>query len=343
MQSERQSVVSPALCPFRRFCHRLMMEKTTATRAAALWQLKLQDDPNNPELLRQFDIWLKADPGHHQAWADVSRTITLLQQASPERRHYKVPAAPTVYKPVWKRRVFQTWAGGVAALACVGMVLFAPDAMVWVRADYSTGYSQTKEVQLQDGSVVQLAPRSAVAIQFTKTSRAVTLLRGQALFTVQHNAQVPFTVKIGAVTATDLGTVFDVARDDHHTTVAVKEGSSRVSAPGDLAAYQDLYAGDWLRVTGHVTQTGKQNPDMVGAWATGLLVARSMRVADFVTALRPWSQRHIFVLDKRLAEKRVTGVYNVHDPMRALRLAVRPHGGNVQTVLPDLALVTGPG
>lgn len=335
--------MSPALCPFRRFCHRLMMEKTTATRAAALWQLKLQDDPNNPELLRQFDIWLKADPGHHQAWADVSRTITLLQQASPERRHYKVPAAPTVYKPVWKRRVFQTWAGGVAALACVGMVLFAPDAMVWVRADYSTGYSQTKEVQLQDGSVVQLAPRSAVAIQFTKTSRAVTLLRGQALFTVQHNAQVPFTVKIGAVTATDLGTVFDVARDDHHTTVAVKEGSSRVSAPGDLAAYQDLYAGDWLRVTGHVTQTGKQNPDMVGAWATGLLVARSMRVADFVTALRPWSQRHIFVLDKRLAEKRVTGVYNVHDPMRALRLAVRPHGGNVQTVLPDLALVTGPG
>ncbi|MFT9018746.1 FecR family protein [Acetobacter malorum] len=335
--------MSPALCPFRRFCHRLMMQKTTATRAAALWQIKLQDDPNNPELLRQFDIWLKADPCHPQAWADVSRTITLLQQASRERRYYKIPPAPTAYKPVWKRRVVLGWAGGVAALACVGMVLFAPDAMVWVKADYSTGYSQTKEVQLQDGSVVQLAPRSAVAIQFTKTSRAVTLLRGQALFTVQHNAQVPFTVKIGAVTATDLGTVFDVAMDDHHTTVAVKEGSSRVSAPGILAAYQDLYAGDWLRVTGHVTQTGKQNPEMVGAWATGLLVARAMRVADFVTALRPWSQRHIFVLDKQLAEKRVTGVYNVHDPMQALRLAVRPHGGNVQTVLPDLALVTGPG
>lgn len=336
-------MVAGTLCSLRRSCPRLMMEKTTATRAAALWHVKLQDDPNNPELVRQFDVWLRADPRHPQAWAEVNKTITLLQQVAPERRRAERPAAQAAHKPVWKRRAVQSWAGGLAALACVSLFMFAPDARIWAQADYSTGYSQTKEVRLRDGSVVQLAPRSAIAIRFTQTTRIVTLLRGQGLFTVHHNAQRPFTVKAGAVTATDLGTVFDVAMEDNHTTVAVKEGSSRVAAPGALGATQDLYAGDWMRVSGHTTQTGKQNPEMVGAWATGLLVARDMRVSDFVAALRPWSHRHIFVLDQQLAEKRVTGVYNVRAPMQALRLAVRPHGGNVQTVLPDLALVTGPG
>lgn len=321
-----------------------MTNKAPPRRAAANWLMLLQDEPENKALQAQFAHWLAADPCHAQAWTAITQTVATLKLAPPERQHYALPAAQAPqHAPAHglKRPVWGLWAGGVGAVAvCAVLAMFAPDAQLWLKADYYTGYSQTQNVHLADGSSVRLAPRTALAVNITATTRTLTLLRGEALFTVRHNAQVPFVVMAPGTKATDLGTVFDVLAEQGSTTVAVKEGSSRVELLQTPGQWQDLHAGGWLSVAGGQSRSGAQAPDRVGTWADGLLVARNLSVADLVARLRPWSHQRIILLNKALAQKHVTGVYDLSNPLKALQLAVRPHNGQVNTMLPGVLLVT---
>lgn len=321
-----------------------MTDKSSLRRAAANWYMQLQEEPENQALKARFKLWLAADPHHVQAWAAISQTIATLQQAPPERQHYVLPAAQAPQRApahIIKRRIWRLGAGVAGAIAaCAVLALFAPDVQLWFKADYYTGYSQTQNVYLADGSSVRLAPRTALAVNITSTTRTITLLRGEALFTVHHNSQVPFVVMAPYTKATDLGTVFDVLIEQGSTIVAVKEGSSRVEPLQLLGHGNDLRAGNWVSVAGEKVVSGTQSPDRIGVWADGVLVARNLSVADLIERLRPWSHQRIILLNKALAKKHVTGVYDLSNPLKALQLAVRPHNGQVNTMLPGMLLVT---
>lgn len=321
-----------------------MTDKSSLRHAAANWHMQMQEEPENKALKARFTLWLAADPRHVQAWAAISQTVATLKQAPPERQHYVLPAARApqrAHAHITKRRVWQLCAGGAGGVAaCAVLAMFAPDVQLWFKADYYTGYSQTQNVRLADGSNVRLAPRTALVVNITATNRTLTLLRGEALFTVRHNAMVPFVVMAPGTKATDLGTVFDVLIEQGSTTVAVKEGRSRVEPLQFQGHGQDLHAGNWVSVAGEHVLSGNQSPDGVGAWTDGLLVARNLSVADLVARLRPWTHKRIILLNKTLAQKHVTGVYDLSNPLKALQLAVRPHNGQVNTMLPGVLLIT---
>lgn len=316
-----------------------MTETQSARRAAANWHILLRDEPDNVQLSQQFAEWLATDPRHAQAWAAINKTVATLQNAPPERQAYVLPGQGR--KSLWATLSFRFAVSGMAAFACLALFLFGEDTLLWLRSDYYTGYSQTQHIQLADGSTVNLAPRSAIAVHLTPTDRRITLLRGEALFNVSHNALRPFVVTTPNARATDLGTVFDITAEHGKTTLAVKEGSSRLEALGSLGRWNDLHAGEWMSVSGVHTLSGRSEPDRIGTWVDGVLVARTMRVADLIARLRPWTHKRIIVLDGSLAEKQVTGVYDLTNPLKALQLAVRPHNGKVDTLLPGVLLVTG--
>src|SRR5690606_35539212 len=96
-----------------------------------------------------------------------------------------------------------------------------------------------RDVTLDDGSVVVLAPDSRLTVLSASGagSRDVELT-GQAVFQVAHDATRPLRVRAGALTTEVLGTRFVVRayRDDEAITVALVEGSVRVSAVGDARA-----------------------------------------------------------------------------------------------------------
>lgn len=302
----------------------------------------LREDPDDPILASQFAQWLAADHSHAQAWAEVCQTIDTLLTAPVERQHYELPG-PHKPRLAWHKRLsVRLWAGSAAAMACAILTLFGPDTLLWLRADYYTGYGQTQHIHLADGSTIALAPRSAIAVHMTANARAITLLRGEALFDVQHNAQRPLTVTTTNSVATDLGTVFDVLTGQGRTTLAVKEGSSRFERRTHPSQGHDLHAGEWMSLMATQSMAGQIPPDSIGAWADGVLVARSLRLADLAARLQPWTRRRIVILDRTLAEKRVTGVYDLNNPLKALQLALRPHGGTVGTLVPGVLLVMGP-
>ncbi len=93
------------------------------------------------------------------------------------------------------RRVMRWKANASFAGSSSGCVVAVVAVATWVaffdRSDYSTQVAEIRELPLGDGSVLTLGAQSALDVRFTETERIVRLDRGEAFFSVAHNAARP--------------------------------------------------------------------------------------------------------------------------------------------------------
>ncbi|MFT8720589.1 FecR family protein [Acetobacter sp.] len=322
-----------------------MTEPRSPDEVAAGWYIFLREEPDDRDLRRQFEVWLRESPLHQQAWTEINETLGVLASVPPERkkspgmgrRNGSMPANDRV----GPRRVRMASFAGVAIAACVAAFVLVPDLTLRLRADHYTQAGVTEDIHLADGSEVILAPRSALAIHINADERRITLLRGEAYFVVHHDPSRPFTVTTGSVTTTDIGTAFDTRTEGGETSVAVREGAVHVSGTGGLPFERDLHAGDRIDVKGSQVEAGSQSPETVGLWRDGMLVAQGNTIAEMVTALQPWTRTHIIIAHDTLAARRVSGSYDLRHPETSLQLIVHPYGGKVMSVTSWLAVVAG--
>lgn len=301
------------------------------------WLLRLEDAPADSRVRAAAAAWRDAAPAHAQAWQRAERAYRLISARNPAGR--TAPAVVPIARPRRKRPL---WVAGVAAaLAACLMLVYLPDLTLQLQADVVTRTAEARDVTLEDGSVVQLAPRTALSVRFSDERRSVALLAGQAFFSVQPNAARPFDVTAGDVTVTVVGTAFDVRVSDETLVVGVQQGTVDVRSARSTTR---LRAGDQLairRQQGGQQQT-KVPPDEVAAWRDRRLFVEDMTVADVVDELRRYTPGWIVLTDDALARRQVTGLYDLRHPDRALRALVGPFGGTVREVTPMLQIVSGP-
>lgn len=90
----------------------------------------------------------------------------------------------------------------------------------------------TSSQTLGDGSLVELAPRSALRVREARADRvSLALDRGEARFVVSKRPERAFRVEAGNVTATVRGTAFRVTRAGDGAIVVVDEGRVEVEGP----------------------------------------------------------------------------------------------------------------
>ena len=332
-------------------------EEARASQEATDWLILLQDDPDDADLRRRFDAWLAADPLHAVAWAATRRTSDMLGGIAPVHAENWQPfvaamrAGRTEQAVPWKggrlagRRRAMGWRTGlgVAALAaCLAFVLL-PSAMPHLRADHITGSAEMRTVTLDDGSTVVLAPDSAITIAYDGRERRVDLLAGEAFFVVAHGQDRPFRVWTGPVRTTDIGTAFAVRRDEMGAQVAVQQGSVRVD--DDTVSppiSQNLREGQSVRVSwsGAIIR-GDEPATQVAAWRQGQLIALDQPMREVVDRLRPYFRGTIVLAPSAPAERSVTGVYNLTNPVEALRGIARAQGATVSRITPWILVVSG--
>jgi transmembrane sensor len=221
-------------------------------------------------------------------------------------------------------------------------VLLQHDVNIWLNADYTTGIAQTREIRLEDGSVAYLGADSAIDVAFDQTSRNIRLLSGEAYFEVEPDSGRPFRVDAGGVDTTVLGTAFDVRMIAEGTSVAVNHGRVAVEAAAateELGA--PLEAGDWVHVSraGKV-ERGKDASDLAGGWRSGMLVVNDRSVGEVVEAIGRYFPGKIVLADSAIAGQRITGVYNLNEPIGALTAVAAAHGAQVRQISPWLAVVS---
>jgi transmembrane sensor len=330
------------------------MEEPTDQSAAAeatRWLIALQEEPTDPYLRARFDAWRAADPGNQAAWNEASHAYDLIGETVPcHARHWRPETAPepvhhtTSVFHLSGQRGWRKIAAGItvaAAAACL-CLFFAPDIALRLRADYVTATAESRVLHLDDGSSVQLAPESAVDIAFSAAERRVHLLQGEAFFEVTPDPARPFRVDSGDVQTTVFGTGFDVRLDENGAEVAVRHGLVRVdytkSTPPISA---QLRAGDWVRMVGDGQMSrGNLPPRQIAAWLGGQLIAQDRPVSEVLDDLRRYYHGLIILTDPSLADRQLTGIYNLADPVQAVEAVARAHGAIMRQVSPWILVVS---
>ncbi|MBT0676757.1 FecR family protein [Komagataeibacter oboediens] len=214
----------------------------------------------------------------------------------------------------------------------------APDVLLRLRADAQTSTAETRDMALADGSHIRLAPKSAIALDCAGGRRHVTLLAGEAFFTVTHDASHPFVVTAGKVTTADIGTSFDIRRSGERVLVAVREGRVRVTGDPVRPGGEELAGGEALDIHQDTTHRALVAPDHIGAWGQGLLVADEEPMRDVVDHLRPWLTARVMVLSPQ-ATRHITGTYTLNAPDEALEAIARAQQATLYHISPWLIVI----
>lgn len=215
-----------------------------------------------------------------------------------------------------------------------------------VNRSYTAAYGERKNVQLPDGSMVNLNAGSKIEIagSFGVSDRNVKL-EGEAFFDVRHNKSLPFVVQTRAINVKALGTAFDVkAYDDENITeaslirgmveVTLKENSNRTlilrpnekivwKLPGAAAANEknSVIAVDVAATNDHVPVTVTTNGEIKEiAWKENRLVFENDLLSDIATQLARWYGVTIKFNDDSIRNYRYTAVFEKEDLRTVLGL-----------------------
>jgi transmembrane sensor len=323
---------------------------------AAAWVIRLGGDPLTPEERRALDRWLALHPDHRAAFDYAQSTwgeLAALRGAPGSLADHNVPppsqAARSLLAQVRPRPRIWIQAGALATavLLAVGLgALWVGDPLAVFAADYRTAPAETRTVVLPDGSEVELGPASAVALRFDGRERRIALLTGLVHVTaapLRGDEKRPFVVEAANGTARALGTRFVVERLSGGAEVTVTEHRVAVAArsPARPADAVTLSRGQSVRY-GRDNGLGRvrdANLDHATAWRRGRLVFDRVPLADVVAELNRYRHGRIVVADAALAERRVSGVFEIARLDEALASIARELGARTAAVPPFVTLL----
>jgi transmembrane sensor len=279
---------------------------------AAAWAAKLDAAPD--EGLAGLDDWLAGDP---RAAGALLRAQAILAAFSPA---IELPVVPDeepqagLRNTSWKR-----WAVGGIGLACIASL-----AMIFLRPvpteTYETGIGEVRSIALRDGSSVAIDANSRIDVDFDASARDIHLRAGKVLFRATHNAQRPFRVLLDGVVVTDIGTAFQVTRDDKAKTVEVlvTEGAVRVDSATRTV---HLTAGQrgrfsWMGGDGRGPELDHVTPadiDRTLAWRDGQLELDGETLESAVAEVNRHSQVQIKLASPAIGREKLYGSFRMDD------------------------------
>lgn len=260
---------------------------------AASW-LAREDRGLSPEDQLALDAWLGSSLNRvaylrlKSVWVRADR-LTVLKSPLPQ----VMPGARLTRRPVM-----------LAAIAAALTVMLATGGyLTWrlqAEKSFATGIGITQQVQLADGTRMELNTNTRVHTDVTAARRTVTLDSGEAYFDVVHDAKRPFTVYAGNRRITDLGTKFSVFRDGDDVRVLVREGEVRVEMLDKAAMSAPVVAQAGHAVItkgGETLLLAKPDHDIANAlsWRNGMLVFSQQTLAEAAEQFNRYNAKQILV------------------------------------------------
>ncbi|WP_374833109.1 FecR family protein [Paenochrobactrum pullorum] len=296
--------------------------------------IRLQNDPENPVTAEMINAWCGRSALHEQTW----RRIEKLYGASGQVLNYQRRAER--YTVMSRRNVLLAgllFLGGGTFLYTVG-----PSILMRQRADYITAKGEVRHIRLEDQSQVTLGPDSAIAVEYVQSQRVVKLLAGMAYFEVTRDTQRSFTVYSDNTQITALGTAFEVSNDAGIITVGVDHGLVEARASGELSMGERLQQGQWL-VFDPARQTverSERSANQIASWRDNYLIAEQEQLSSLVARIGRWHNGRIVIADPSIGRKRISGIFDLSNPLVALEAVVNPAGGKVYQLTSTLTIIS---
>lgn len=298
---------------------------------AVEWLVELQAEHVPTGTLDSWRRWRAAHPDHERAWQRI-------ESINGKLRHLTDPvssaiAQATLAPPASPRR--RRIIIGIAALLFTGSAAWmVRNDTHWRRwtADVRTGIGERRRLVLDDGTAVEMNSDSAINLAFSITERRLHLLAGEVLIsTAQDFADRPFLVETVQGHTQALGTRFSVWQQPGATFVAVFDGAVRITPRAPAAHPLVLEAGQQARFTSDgIDMPQAADPNRI-AWSEGFIIAKGMRLADFLAELSRHSARPLSC-DPAVANLRVSGSYPLADIDKVLDALAAALSLQIETV-----------
>lgn len=302
---------------------------------AMAWRAEAADPAMPAHRVRALEAWLRL-PAHarayrqaEQVWSDLGWSQVLNEEAlKVEMLRRPKGASPAVATSTRRR-----WLAAGAGLAAAGMAgaVLGPK---WLAAAgggdpaglrLATAVGEIRQVTLEDGSRLSLGGETTAVVRLARTRRTVDILSGDAWFEVAPDPDRPFSVRADGLTATALGTVFEVRRNPRGVQVAVVEGRVRVEA-GNGAEPVVLAGGQGVRrLADGVLRPFDVAVAGAGRWRQQRFAYRNVPLSEMVEDLNRYHPPGVRLARPGLGELRISAAFRLDQLDTALNGVALSH------------------
>lgn len=300
-------------------------------QCAVEWLIELQAEEVTPALRADWQRWRAAHPDHERAWQRIEAVNGKLRQLATPVSSAITQAALTAPSSARRRQAIKTLTILLFAGGGIWMLEQQTPWRMW-QADHRTGPGQRRTLTLDDGTSLTLNTESAVDIHFNANERRVRLLAGEVFIaTAKDPDRRPFLVESREGLARALGTRFTVTQHSAATVVAVFEGAVEIQPRQAGSPALILHAGQQTRFTASAATMPQMADESDAAWSAGFIIAKSMRLADFLAQLNRYSSSTLSCASA-IADLRVSGSYPLDDINKILETLAAMLELEIQTV-----------
>lgn len=267
--------------------------------------LQMRDEPENRATQARRDEFISQSEEHKDVYDHVLKTW----KASGVARASKV-----------LRSVVLIFFGLIGAGA-----LAYDSIRIAVLADlYTRGTPQ--KATLVSGDFAFLDAGSALVDETDGANREIELLEGAAFFTVESETRA-FTVTVGEVLITVVGTEFETAFVDGTVMVSVAEGTVDVDLPGETLRLQAGAQLKWSDDLGAMIET--REIASLATWRTERLSVDGLTLGQAAAILERRIAGPIVFTDNAIRNSVVSGNIDLSKPLAALRILAQTGGGKL--------------
>lgn len=291
---------------------------STAEQATA-WFAKVHSGECSAGERRAFESWLAGPPSNRREYEQLEAMWKEFDQLQPHfapvSRH---PSQTPFFRP---------------ALLATAAVLLAVGGVVWHRmhdatsvTTYHTAKGEQRTIVLPDASKIAMNTDTRLTVTVSAEARRLVLENGEILIDVAHDETRPFEVLAGDGIIRDIGTRFDVSREQGRFSVAVFDGEVQVTlanqANSNLASVI-LSQGQQVSYAESqgLSTTGRAEEETIAAWRDAKLVFDHTPLSEAVHQINRYRPGKVVIRAPELGKLEVSGIFKT-DNLDALLAAL---------------------
>lgn len=274
-------------------------------KQALTWFFQLQSENCTDEDRHKFNRWFEQSNLHRAAYAHAEH---LWAETSQIKEAFDIPGLSKARQPRPKRlrSHLSGWIVGFllgCAVTGIGWLEYSAETVT-----YATRLGEKRDIVLADGSTVVMNTATRLHVRISPLQRKITLDTGEVVFEVQHETIRSFTVYADKLSIRDIGTRFNVRKQQDAITVTVLQGAVEINGIHLDEGYQ-LHT-----PTGASTMLLRPvDVDQIEAWQQGRLIFRRAPLQNVAAELERYHPVHFIFADAAIARETVSGTFDIDD------------------------------
>lgn len=295
--------------------------ETRLVQEASDWFARLRAENVTSDDHAAFARWKERDPENVAAYESVSRLWDSIGQSdlSKHLTQFDLPEPADGQRRSRRHSLIRRLAlAACVAAVVVGAGVWGPDLLQRWQSDYFTSAGEQRHVTMEDGSTLLLNTQTALSVNAQEGTRGVTVLKGEAAFSVTSNPDKPFIVKAGPGEVRVVGTKFSIRKRADRVTVTVNEGTVTVTGVYGSSSVR-VEAGEELSYDANgLGPVVEANLLKTLAWQRGQLVFTLEPLKSVIEELNRYHPGAIILANHNLDSRTVSGVFATDDPLRVV-------------------------